>query len=354
LNIGGGLGHELGPIGDDDTPADVGDVRIGERVLTVSGNQHVACAVADNNSVTCWGYRATGWAMGQWGSFPGPIGAWGPIEVGAPVTDVEVFGDNTICAITQAEELVCWGTVDFILGYQSGEFLGDDEKPSDLGPLQVGGRVVQVDGSRLHICVLLEGGAVRCWGEPANFGLPGSSDTWGDDEPPEETPLLDFGGEVATIGCGTSHTCVVRTDGAVRCVGSNHDWEAGVSNASNGIDTDEAVDLPLPGPASDVAGGDDYTCALLTDGAVYCWGDLRSGPEWDGVAEWMPPNLPPVDLGGAAVQISAASRHACAVLETGRVRCWGQNSDGRLGYGNTEPWVGDDEHPAAAGDVPVF
>jgi hypothetical protein len=37
-------------------------------------------------------------------------------------------------------------------------------------------------------------------------------------------------------------------------------------------------------------------------------------------------------------------------LETGAVRCWGRASTGALGYGNTHD-VGDDETPAAAGDV---
>jgi hypothetical protein len=40
------------------------------------------------------------------------------------------------------------------------------------------------------------------------------------------------------------------------------------------------------------------------------------------------------------------------LLESGAVRCWGSGSDGQLGYGNTRN-VGEDESPAAAGDVDV-
>ena len=60
-----------------------------------------------------------------------------------------------------------------------------------------------------------------------------------------------------------------------------------------------------------------------------------------------------VPLGEAALQISAGSNHTCALLVSGQVRCWGNGGDGRLGYGNLDT-IGDDETPASAGDVPLI
>jgi alpha-tubulin suppressor-like RCC1 family protein len=57
-------------------------------------------------------------------------------------------------------------------------------------------------------------------------------------------------------------------------------------------------------------------------------------------------------LGGQAVQISAGLHHTCAVLNNGKLRCWGYGLDGRLGYANVDN-IGDDETPASAGDVDV-
>ena len=53
--------------------------------------------------------------------------------------------------------------------------------------------------------------------------------------------------------------------------------------------------------------------------------------------------------GRTAVAISAGGAHTCAVLDNGKLRCWGNGGSGQLGRGNTED-VGDNETP---GSVPA-
>jgi len=50
------------------------------------------------------------------------------------------------------------------------------------------------------------------------------------------------------------------------------------------------------------------------------------------------------------VVIDVSYRSTCALIEGGRVRCWGMNASGQLGYGNTDT-IGDDELPYEVGDV---
>jgi len=54
----------------------------------------------------------------------------------------------------------------------------------------------------------------------------------------------------------------------------------------------------------------------------------------------------------AVSAVTAGTVHMCALLTTGKVRCWGRSESGELGYGNKDT-VGDDETPASVGDVDV-
>lgn len=60
--------------------------------------------------------------------------------------------------------------------------------------------------------------------------------------------------------------------------------------------------------------------------------------------------LEDVELGGAVAQVTLGNAHTCALLMTGAVRCWGQNSPGQLVLGERQP-VGDDELPIAVVEI---
>lgn len=66
------------------------------------------------------------------------------------------------------------------------------------------------------------------------------------------------------------------------------------------------------GRARPVRAGEDFTCALAESGRVYCWGD--EGPA-----------------------ISAGREHACAIDRDGAAWCWGSNRYGELGDGTRTP-----------------
>src|SRR5690606_33747543 len=101
-----------------------------------------------------------------------------------------------------------------------------------------------------------------------------------------------------------------------------------------------------------------FTCALLDDGSVKCWGENESGQLGIGDAEHrgdqpgeMGGALPTVDLGTGrtAVAVEAGDFHACAILDDGTVKCWGQNDyHVTLGLG----WLGGGLSSYAIGDEP--
>jgi alpha-tubulin suppressor-like RCC1 family protein len=111
------------------------------------------------------------------------------------------------------------------------------------------------------------------------------------------------------------------------------------------------VDLGKGASPVQLALGSRHSCALLMDGRVKCWGANELGQLGAGDTEQrgddegeMGDNLRFVDLGDGAVAtaVSAGSDHTCALLAEGAVKCWGANDFGQLGLGDT----------SARGDAP--
>eukprot|EP01083_Nonionella_stella_P023647 65416_1 len=105
------------------------------------------------------------------------------------------------------------------------------------------------------------------------------------------------------------------------------------------------VDLGSNLTVTQITGGDRHTCALFTIGDIKCWGrgwygrlgSANTTNLGDSTGE-MGDDLPFVDLGkrfaGTVTEVKAGWSHNCAT-SSNEVKCWGQNTNGRLGSGNT-------------------
>ena len=146
------------------------------------------------------------------------------------------------------------------------------------------------------------------------------------------------------LATGARHTCAVSPQGAVWCWGNNVSGQLGRSAPGVAL-PDGRVDLGTNRRAIGVFAGTDHTCVILEDGGVKCWGFNSTGQlgvgdtvnRGDGVAA-MGEGLPVVDLGAGrrAVAIAAAGSATCALLDGGRVKCWGDGYQGALGYGDIQ------------------
>ncbi|MCL2447837.1 MAG: RCC1 repeat-containing protein, partial [Polyangiaceae bacterium] len=87
--------------------------------------------------------------------------------------------------------------------------------------------------------------------------------------------------------------------------------------------------------AKAVAAGGDFACALLADGTVQCWGQLVNTAPNATPVEQTPMPVPGVANATAIAVSTAGNGFACALLQSGAVKCWGDNSAGQLGNGTT-------------------
>jgi subtilisin-like proprotein convertase family protein len=145
-------------------------------------------------------------------------------------------------------------------------------------------------------------------------------------------------GTASSVSAGNYHTCAVLSDGSVYCSGYNYYGQLGDGNSGHGFDssTPVAVSLPSGRTASSVSAGDWHTCAVLDDGSAYCWGRNSVGQLGDGTTTTSStPVAVSLPSGRTATSVSAGGYHTCAVLDDGSAYCWGDNSDGQLGDGTT-------------------
>lgn len=269
-------------------------------------------------------------------------------------------GGSYTCAVLGGGNVRCWGSNRYgALGNGRLDPIGDDETPASAGDVDVGGSVAFVATGEEHACALLETGGVRCWGLN-NHGQLGYGHTRniGDDELPSTAGDVNVGGRVVHIAAGTLHTCAVLETGSLRCWGDNSSGQLGYGhNESIGDDETPASagDVDVGGTVLEVVGGDSHTCALLDSGSIRCWGASYYGQLGYGDLltigdDESPAAAGDVPIGGRAIDLAGDDSSTCVVLDTAAVRCWGHGTSGDLGYGNRET-IGDDETVASVGDV---
>lgn len=275
-----------------------------------------------------------------------------------------VLGDHS--CVYSSKGARCWGAnSQGQLG--TGDLLKRGDEPGELGKklgfINFGSGLVlqQLSLGEMHTCALFTNGRVKCVGLNGNGQL-----GVGDDVPKGGTPdaigdslpFVDFGaGKTVThLFSGWYHNCVILNDGGLKCwgrggaIGSGDENDRGTSLSDMGNNL-PYVDLGTNVAAKAVCGGARHTCVLLDNAQIKCFGDNASGQLGLGGTRArgqqqfeMGDNLSFVDLGEGrnATQISCGIGSTCALLNT-QVLCFGANSFGQLGVGNTDA-QGDDPY----------
>jgi alpha-tubulin suppressor-like RCC1 family protein len=128
---------------------------------------------------------------------------------------------------------------------------------------------------------------------------------------------------VSKIVCGDYFSCAVVTPGALSCWGSNAYGQLG-----DGTFIDKYVPTPVMNMSSDVtyaSAGSAHMCAIKSS-TVWCWGSNILAALGQGTCCGAPSSVPlPVSLGGLnATAVAAGAAHTCALRTDGSAFCWGR------------------------------
>jgi len=300
-----------------------------------AGTEH-SCMVKDG-VLSCWG----GNSASQLGTGDSS-GRRRPTEVSKDHDwfDVAAAGRHS-CGLRAPGTLYCWG----------------DNNQGQLGLGNMAGTRLRTTPTRINgfddfskvsctgdsCCGLRNAGALYCWGSniEGNAGI--NRNPNGNNGPvTAPTPVLPDA-QFTSVSAGASHSCAVRSDGALLCWGRNADGELGLGDARVSQRQPARV-----GTASDwisVTCGQQHTCGIRRGGTLLCWGGNtyaqvgvgREAP--DGVVLVIDEPLE-VDLNGGWLTVIAGAFHTCGRKErASELFCWGRGNLGQLGISNVGDYV---------------
>jgi alpha-tubulin suppressor-like RCC1 family protein len=317
------------------------------------------CALFTTGKVKCWGDNQFGTLGSEQdpqpltnaatlGDQPGEMGDNLPyvnLGTGRTAIDVEV-GAHRGCVLLDNNKVKCWGE------NPGGELGYGDTKDRGLAPGEMGDNLPYVDlgtgrtakallVARFHNCAILDNDKVKCWGYNAFSGELGLGNTYDNrgDEPNEMGDKLPYvnlgtGRTVKQLHKGLG-TCATLDNGKTKCWGyptpnsSPTGYMVGTKSTDMG-DNLPYIDLGTGRTIKAMTRG----CAVLDNDKVKCWGTNVYGELGLGdkkareLPETKGDDLPYVDLGTGrtARTITRHGKQTCAVLDNGRLKCWGVNS----------------------------
>lgn len=275
------------------------------------------------------------------GNLTGALHAgWGPTRQPQGQVDVKVTGDLSAC-------LACfWKSsptrVTIISGTLYNRVLAtyNTQPPSattttSTPPTTIpsGGGMLLTGASSVSTghdvsCASLVSGGVKCWGSNAFGALGNGGDPHGSAHVPVDVLGID---DATTVEVGTAHACAILSGGAVKCWGDNDYGQLG-----NGSFTGSSVPVSVTGitGATSLSLGSLHTCAVISGGVVKCWGSNHYGELGDNTLVNSASPVTVTGIAGAA-KVTAGDSRSCALLSNTTIKCWGSNAHGELGDGTT-------------------
>ena len=207
----------------------------------------------------------------------------------------------------------------------------------------------QISIGRRNTCAVWFG-QLKCWGF-SKYADPAYTTNMTDEcipIPPIEPFDLGDNFTAKSVASGRNHNCAISMNGAARCWGAAAQGQLGYGNTdlfSNATNFGKNVDLGTGFIIESASLGKQHSCFLSTSRQIKCFGSNTNGKlglgdtenRGDDISE-MGDNLSAIDLGDdfSPKQIALGAEHSCALSINSTVKCWGENLYGQLGYGDAE------------------
>lgn len=294
------------------TPASV-NFGAGKSAKQVAIGIEHACAILNDNSVSCWGSNSSG----QLGQALATVSSSTPLQVPGVTAKAVAVGLEHTCVITSSDSVQCWGSnVNGQLGQPTGT-LTNSYLPQ---PAISGLSAKAIKSGYNYLCAIASDDTVKCWGDNQYGQLGNNSNT-------NSSTVVSAGSlaGVAELTVGAYHACAATSSG-ISCWGLNGAGQLG-SNGTTSLSVPTQTTTVRAG-VTQLAAGLAHTCALSGSG-IECWGSNASkqlsGNTGGGTS------FVSVSLANRPLILSAGLNHTCAQDSSNQTYCWGAGTQGRLG-----------------------
>ncbi len=144
---------------------------------------------------------------------------------------------------------------------------------------------------------------------------------------------ISGGGTWTFVATGYRHSCAIKTDGTLWCWGRGDNGQRG-ENATAPSNQTTPVAVSGGGTWKRVAAGNAHSCGIKSDDTLHCWGANSSGQLGDNsTTQRLVPTV--TSGGGIWKHVATSSSHTCAITTVGAAYCWGYNTNGQIGDNST-------------------
>ena len=297
-----------------------------EPLKSVSMKNTHSCGIDYENILWCWGYNQYG-QLGVGNTAQNTYRTSVTQDIAGQglglVQQVEVGFYYHSCAIIDFSAY-CWGHNNY------GQ-LGDSTTSNRLRPTEVSApenaRFTDLSIGAHHTCGIIENGSVYCWGRN-NFGQLGDNSTE-DSHLPNYT-LIPGNSKAVALTSGLHHTCALMDNNTIYCWGYNGNGQLG-DGTYNTIHKPVISQLNPSNRIVQISAGNEFTCALIENGSIYCWGSNNAnqveGDESDELSSSTSnPYYVNITENGNFASIDSGSQNICAITKASDIRCWGSSA----------------------------
>ena len=307
-----------------------------------AGADH-ACALLADGTAKCWGRNQYGQlGNGDTSNQASPVSVCVDASCTASLTSISQIsaGVYHTCAVISDGSAKCWGR-------QDGNRLGNSGSGSRSYPVVVPSvsNAVKIDAGTDHSCIVRSDKTMRCWGADTRGALGDSAVS----STAEEVVVVPAANAVLAFG---NTTCAINdADGKARCFGSNEDGQHGIegggpsnlirdsSDHASSASTSKVYNTDIT-TATAISGSEQAACLLEAAGTLVCWGALQlTGGGYMAAATPSSASRYTIDRMNSgyvstATAVTVGNDHACVLLSSGAIKCWGDNTNGQLGKGD--------------------